>query len=162
MSQNKTQKTTLLSFIFIIYMIALITLILLKYGLQTGLGSLNLTPFRWFLYPQDIVFRNVVGNMNAFVPFGLLLPLRFRKLNAVKTVFAGALLSLIFEIIQYVTDTGAADIDDIILNTTGVIIGALLFTLLKKSIRGEEKLQRIGFIVVVVFGVLSTAIFLFA
>lgn len=160
--QKAKQRPTLLYVIFILYMAALITVVLFKYGFETGLGSLNLVPFQWITYPQSMQFNNVFGNIAFFVPFGLLLPLLFRKMNTVKTTLIGFLLSLFFEITQYVTDTGGADIDDLILNTCGVACGALFFLLLKKFTHDEAKLRRNGLILAVVLGVIMAAIFLFA
>jgi len=160
--KKEKQRPTLLYVIFILYMAALITMVLFKYGFKTGLGSLNLIPFQWVIYPQGMQFKNVFGNIAFFVPFGLLLPLLFRKINAGKAVLIGFLLSLFFEITQYVTDTGGADVDDLILNTCGIVCGALFFLLLKRFAHDEAKLRRNGLIFVIVFGAITSAIFLFA
>ncbi len=146
--------------IFVLYMAALTTMVLFKYRFETGLGSLNFTPFQWIMYPKAMRFTNVFGNIAFFVPFGLLFPLIVRKMNAWKTVAAGFLLSLTFEIIQYVTDTGGADIDDLILNTCGVVLGALFFMLLKRLSQDETKLRRNSLIFVIIFGVIASVIFL--
>ncbi len=161
MKSTQYSKPIFLYVISALYMFALISVILLKYGLETGLGSLNLTPFQWAAYPKAMAFDNIFGNVAFFVPFGVLFPLVFRKLNAGKTILAGFLLSLFFEIIQYVTDTGGADVDDLILNTCGVALGALIFLLLKRFTSDEAKLRRSGLIFVIVFGTIASAIFLF-
>lgn len=160
--KKEKQRPTLLYVIFILYMAALITVVLFKYRFKTGLGSLNLIPFQWVIYPQGMKFKNIFGNIAFFMPFGLLLPLLFHKMNTVRTTLIGFLLSLFFEITQYVTDTGAADIDDLILNTCGVVCGALFFLLIKKFTHDEAKLRRNGLILVVVLGATMAAIFLFA
>ncbi len=161
MERKKHRGNMLLYTISILYMFALISVILLKYGLETGLGSLNLIPFQWASYPKAMAFDNIFGNVAFFVPFGVLCPLVFRKLNAGKTILAGFLLSLFFEIIQIATDTGGADVDDLILNTCGVALGALVFILLKRIAPSEAKLRRSGLIFVIVFGTIASAIFLF-
>jgi glycopeptide antibiotics resistance protein len=77
---------------------------------------------------SDIVAANVWGNIAMFVPLGLLLmwlwtsPLIARVIMA---TVAGAGLSLIIELAQ-LTLHRVADIDDIILNTTGALVGALI------------------------------------
>lgn len=159
--KKEKQRPTSLYVVFILYMTALITMVLFKYGFKTGLGSLNFIPFQWVIYPQDMQFRNVFGNIAFFVPFGLFLPLLFRKMNTGKTILIGFFLSLFFEITQYVTDTGGADIDDLILNTCGVVCGALFFLLLKKFTHDEAKLRWRGLIFIIVFGAIASAIFLF-
>ncbi|MFL6557453.1 MAG: VanZ family protein, partial [Bacillus sp. (in: firmicutes)] len=73
-------------------------------------------------------------------PFGFIIPLlakRFQKLSAV--TLATFCLSLTFELLQLVFEFGSFDVDDLILNTSGGIIGylpiklILLFTHLKKK-----------------------------
>ncbi len=162
MEKTKNNAPVFLYLISALYMLALVSVILLKYGLETGLGSLNLIPFQWASYPKAMAFDNIFGNVAFFLPFGLLFPLVFRKMNAGKTILAGFLLSLFFEIIQYVTDTGGADVDDLILNTCGAALGALVFLLLKRVAPSEAKLRRGGLIFVIVFGTIASAIFLFA
>ncbi len=162
MERKKRCGYLLLYTISILYMFALISVTMLKYGLETGLGSLNLIPFQWANYPKAMAFDNIFGNVAFFMPFGVLFPLALRRMNAGKTILAGFLLSLFFEIIQYVTDTGGADVDDLILNTLGVALGALLFLMLKRILPDEIKLRRSGLIFVIIFGTIASAVFLFA
>lgn len=71
---------------------------------------------------------NVLGNIVAFIPLGLFLPIisiRLRK--AWKVILIGALLSTVVEFLQLVTKVGCCDIDDLILNIFGTIIGFGLF-----------------------------------
>ena len=75
-------------------------------------------------YKQD----NLLGNLLGFVPIGLLLPLLvplFRK--GIYVLLAGFFLSLGFETTQLVLGLGIFDVDDLILNTAGCIIGYGLF-----------------------------------
>ncbi len=162
MKSKQNHNPVFLYLISCLYMFALISVILLKYGLETGLGSLNLVPFQWASYPKAMAFDNIFGNVAFFLPFGVLCPLVLRKLNAGKTILAGFLLSLFFEIIQIATDTGGADVDDLILNTCGVALGALVFVLLKRFTADDAKLRRSGLVFVIVFGTIASAIFLFA
>jgi glycopeptide antibiotics resistance protein len=78
----------------------------------------------------EFMMNNLLGNLLGFIPFGLLLPLVipfFR--NLFKTLLAGFLLSLGYETIQLVFDLGIFDVDDLILNTAGALIGFIIFTL---------------------------------
>lgn len=90
-------------------------------------------PFRVNLIPlvhlfdyasvRDIVW-NVVGNAAMFVPSGIVLPIVYRKLNSFwKVTASGALISLCIEILQLPFASRASDVDDIILNTLGVVVG---------------------------------------
>ena len=85
---------------------------------------LNLIPFSTGIHISSIL------NIICFVPFGLLLPTlwqRFRKF--LPTVFLGFLFSLIIEVGQLFT-IRATDVDDLIMNTLGTILGFILFKIL--------------------------------
>lgn len=76
---------------------------------------------------------NAAGNAALFIPTGILLPVVYKKLNSFgKVVAAGAFISLCIEILQLPFASRASDIDDIILNTLGVVIGYGIYALVKK------------------------------
>lgn len=96
----------------------------------------NLIPFheirRFLIYRRQLgaaaVALNLVGNVLAFVPFGAFLPLLVKRVRSLgKTVLLGFEFSLLVEILQLFSKVGSFDVDDILLNTTGVLIGYLLF-----------------------------------
>ncbi len=110
----------------------------LKYFFETGNwhsihgGLVNLVPFRSTIryltefdsYNIDIVLMNTLGNVIIFIPFGFLLPLLFKQINNVKMaskIFIKFIL--LIESLQLLTFTGVFDIDDIILNMLGALIG---------------------------------------
>ena len=71
---------------------------------------------------------NLLGNILLFIPLGFLLPLlvkRFR--NVFVIVLTGFLLSLFYECTQLLTGIGIFDVDDMILNTFGTLIGVVVF-----------------------------------
>lgn len=67
---------------------------------------------------------NFLGNIALFVPVGVLLPLTTGW--KWKTVTVGCIFSIIVETIQLVTVRGCFDLDDVVLNTIGCIIGFVL------------------------------------
>lgn len=69
---------------------------------------------------------NFFGNIIMFIPFSFVMIWVFNMTNVVKITLLGFLLSLTIEITQYFTGTGVADVDDILLNTTGTIAGVYL------------------------------------
>ncbi|MCB2310428.1 VanZ family protein [Clostridium tagluense] len=77
--------------------------------------------------------KNILGNMLLLFPFGLLLPILWKKFgNMKKTLLYSFLFTLGIEIIQllsyYVGNIGRSfDIDDIILNTFGAWIGYMFY-----------------------------------
>lgn len=87
---------------------------------------INIVPFvHLFQYgnTRDIIW-NVVGNTAMFIPSGIVLPVVYKKLdNFGKVVAAGAFISFCIEILQLPFASRASDIDDLIMNTLGVVIG---------------------------------------
>jgi len=67
---------------------------------------------------------NVVGNTAMFIPIGIIWPLVFRQLDSHKKVIAaGVGLSLCIEILQLPFFDRVTDIDDLILNSLGFLVG---------------------------------------
>ena len=62
---------------------------------------------------------HVVGNLVWFVPLGALL----RKKNALAALLAGAGASICIELMQYLLMTGVTDVDDVLLNALGALLG---------------------------------------
>ena len=60
-------------------------------------------------------------NMVLFIPMGVFLYLGKRK--PMVSVLIGLGSSLVIEIVEYITKTGVFDIDDLIMNTLGTVIG---------------------------------------
>lgn len=71
---------------------------------------------------------NIGGNIIGFIPLGFLFPFFMgRRAKGIKTVLAVFLVSLGFEWIQLKTGIGVFDVDDLFLNTTGGLIGLILY-----------------------------------
>ncbi len=108
----------------------------------TGEYHYNLTLFNEILLYWNnraslgffLVFINLAGNVIAFVPFGIFVPSLFPKKNGkfCKVLLEGFLFSLGVECIQLVTQVGTFDVDDILLNTMGVVIGFILFAIARQ------------------------------
>lgn len=86
--------------------------------------NLNLTPFA---YGFSLSF---ILNIFLFIPFGFLCPALSRTFErAGNTVLMGFGLSLVIEISQLFTLYRATDIDDLLTNVLGTVIGYLCFKL---------------------------------
>ena len=73
---------------------------------------------------------NVAGNVLLFVPLGFGIPLFFKNYNKLgKVTLYGFLASLSIEVLQYLTCTNFTDIDDIIFNTLGTVLGFIIFNI---------------------------------
>ena len=79
---------------------------------------------------------NVIGNTAMFIPIGIIWPSVFRKLDtATKTIAAGAGFSLFIEILQLPFFDRVSDIDDLLLNSVGFLIGYGIFRITKRIIK---------------------------
>ena len=78
------------------------------------------------------MFTNLLGNVVIFVPFGFFMPMASRYRSFFSTVFYSFGLSLCVETFQLLTKVGSFDVDDLILNTLGGVIGYLLFWICNK------------------------------
>ena len=77
-------------------------------------------------------WKDIGLNILLFVPFGVVIGGR-------KGILAGFILSFIIEVIQYVFCLGYCEMDDVLNNTIGVLIGALIN---KIATRNVEKLRK--------------------
>lgn len=83
-------------------------------------------------YAEDYTFlaacKQVGGNIVMGVPFGLILPvLVSRKLRMIRVVLLAAAVMVLVELVQGAVIEGRAfDVDDVIMNTTGALLGYLL------------------------------------
>ena len=74
------------------------------------------------------VILNFAGNVIAFIPFGYLLPKMVKKKPRLfHTVLFSFEFSLLVELTQLISRTGSFDVDDLILNTFGGLIGYILY-----------------------------------
>ena len=121
----------LLTYLFGIYIMCLFTVV--TYQDVESYGN-NFTPFKeMFRYTlgSNLFIKNVIGNMVMFMPYGFFTGY-FLKINKVSVVLLlSMLVSTSIEVIQgYIGRV--FDIDDIILNVIGSIIGFLIYKLFNK------------------------------
>ena len=95
---------------------------------------INWIPFvNLFDYPEmrDILI-NVIGNTAMFIPLGIVWPSVYKGLDTHgKVISAGIGVSLCIEVLQLPFYDRVSDVDDLLLNTLGFIIGYLLYLLAK-------------------------------
>ena len=88
---------------------------------------ISLIPFYFLFDRYDGWLINIIGNIAMFIPVGIVWPICFRKLDSIpKTVLAGMVLILFIELTQLLCPERHTDIDDLILNMSGVTIGACI------------------------------------
>lgn len=112
-------------------------------------GPANFIPFKsilpYLLGERGflIAFLNLAGNIVALVPLGFLMPIVFSNVNWKKVLVLAIASGLLIESTQILFKIGIFDIDDILLNGLGVIIGFGLYNLytgfsksIKRVVRG--------------------------
>lgn len=132
--------------LFIIYMCVLVYVVFFAEAMgrtpQDGYVY-NLTPlkeikrFMKYIWDNDALGRaarlNIFGNIIAFIPFGMYLPYTSEsKLGFISTFLYTFSLSLTIELVQLITKVGSCDVDDIILNALGGVIGYILWYIYTK------------------------------
>lgn len=98
---------------------------------------------RFIVYRQQLgmfaVTANLLGNVLIFLPFGMLVPFltkRFKKFWSV--VLLTFELSVLVELVQLVTKVGSCDVDDILLNTIGGMLGFVCYAI---AVRCRRKIH---------------------
>ncbi len=114
-------------------------------GSTGGGGQVNLVPGASFveLFSDDYrnAFENVVGNLALFVPLGFF-AIIVTRLRVVRVTLAAAAFSAFIELTQLALGDRWVDVDDLLLNTTGALVGALVATWAKRLVPALEEPSR--------------------
>ncbi|MDO4291879.1 MAG: VanZ family protein [Eubacteriales bacterium] len=134
--------------VFFVYMLVLLRVIVFKYPFERleaiarswtrevfweGLDSANFTLFKTIrmyirYWGRLNSFENLFGNVLAFVPFGFLVPCLQRESRRWWVLFLDSfVLVCCIELFQLFTAFGAFDVDDILLNCVGALMGYGVF-----------------------------------
>ena len=102
----------------------------LLHRIQTK-DKINLQPFLMFKQFQ-IASTQVIGNLVMLLPLGIYIPLLFPRLAGFFKVCIICLsVSVSIELMQLITNARSTDIDDVILNTSGAIVGYIIYKVLR-------------------------------
>lgn len=146
-------KTGKLRLLFVLYLLLVIQLLIFKYPYEElraivagwekhvileGLDSANFVPFKtikmYIHYAYKLnSFENLVGNVAVFMPFGYLLPMvSSSKKTGFLVLCYAFFFSLFIELFQLFSAFGAFDVDDLILNSAGALLGYLIYKMNRK------------------------------
>lgn len=100
-------------------------------GRKTGTVRMELIPFWSYSHPE--LRMEIILNYLFFMPLGLLLYLCFGERWGLKVVLIGFLLSASIEIIQLIFRIGLFEFDDMIGNTIGCFIGAVVGKMCRRN-----------------------------
>lgn len=142
-----------LRILFVFYLLLVIRLIIFKYPyaqlreiaktwekgvILEGLDTANFTLFKTIRMYIDYSymlnsFENLVGNVVVFVPFGFLFPYVFRRGRNFFILFFNVFLFVLgIEVFQLFSAFGAFDVDDILLNCSGAVLGYLCYFIFER------------------------------
>ncbi|MGG1482219.1 VanZ family protein [Bacillus smithii] len=149
MNKRERMKTVFLYGIFICYILLLIKILFLSRISHLEHRSINLIPFYSIMEYisgrsaniKAFAFSNVVGNIVIFIPLGTYLSLFKNDKRVITNLLFIFIVSLFVEIIQGLLGIGASDIDDIILNCLGGLIGISGYKFLLFILRDEKKVH---------------------
>jgi len=154
MAKRNKSSTPLWRFLFVVYAALLLWLLFDRsFDWVEGLSykeqlrrNISLVPFYTIKNYWTVVCRkkfnslffhcviNLVGNVVLFIPIGYFLPRLWVKMRNFFTFFFTCTLSIcLVELLQLFTLLGSLDIDDLILNLSGMVFGYLVFMIFKKQ-----------------------------
>lgn len=110
--------------------------LLLSFWMFFGFGRYTYPEFRYNLIPFSTIriflnfdqfntnmwIINLIGNIGVFIPFGILLPLIIKGRIVLSYIFF-IIGVFVLELIQMLSRRGSFDIDDLLLNSVGFVIG---------------------------------------
>jgi len=133
---------------FVFYIIFILWNIVFKYVSPLELFSsnrycsrtLNLIPF-YDIFNGNYNRLDIFGNIILFIPLGIYINMVGKNLKVSKNIYKIIIISLIFEVSQYIFGIGASDITDIITNTIGGVIGIGIYVAIKKIFKDDNKVK---------------------
>ena len=116
---------------FMIYILCLFYVVTFQ---DVSWSSHNFIPFKEILrydFGTSLFYKNIFGNMLLFLPYGIFIA-KYVKTDKLFVVFLLAFItSLSIEVVQFLIGR-VFDIDDIILNIVGCLVGFILYRWFKK------------------------------
>ena len=140
--------------LFVIFIIgAILLLVRFRYDAYRYIARLSLVEYTFLIYASTVIYRGIAEKKGTnFIPFssygvkylilenimnilvffvwGVLLSLSFKRINLLCATLVGCFFSISIETMQLLTGHGSCDIDDVINNTLGCILGyAVVFSI---------------------------------
>lgn len=150
--KTKTSKK-ILSCMFVSYIVGLVCLTI-------GLDTMNIiwykiiynmdpgTKINWYKgdFNLNISFINHltkenIMNILMLIPFGILYPLSQKETSFKDIIIKGFILVLTIEVLEPIFGR-AFDINDIILNTIGVLLSSIIYIVIKEILKGDKSNER--------------------
>ncbi|MDF2934608.1 MAG: VanZ family protein [Chryseobacterium sp.] len=88
-----------------------------------------------------IALMEIAGNIVLFIPLGMYVQMFKRNKKTLNCVTLICVISLCVEITQYILGIGYSDIDDIILNTIGGLLGVFIYRIMYLVLKEDSKVR---------------------
>lgn len=143
----QTRKMSI--FLFLTYLLLLTWMIVFKMDMSILYGRYDVAQFNLIplagtaVYNGILNFPEIFFNIISFIPFGIYMEILFRKASWVSNLMLILLVSLLFEVTQYVLLLGIADITDLLANGLGGAIGINVMYVLT-SVWREKAYERMN------------------
>src|SRR6478736_8628411 len=151
-----------LQLFFLVYLVCLLCITLYPIPMvriqSHGFSQVNLVPVKRTYNELNAILQsdrkslalrslqNIIGNLLLFLPMGIFLPMVLHIRSFFKVFFIAASFSASIELCQYLLRHfriyRSVDVDDIILNTTGALLGLALYYLFWRRQKPEVHLKR--------------------
>lgn len=101
----------------------------------------NVVPFREITRTMEMMTShnliNLIGNVAIFIPFGLFIGIMLQKKgsSALSALMYALLMSLLLEGAQLLLRIGQFDVDDLLLNAFGGLLGYFIFSVIAAVVR---------------------------
>lgn len=131
--------------VFVLILIAILYLTLFSRSM-TNEQEVCLIPFYSFYLAKENseLYRTMLMNLFLFVPLGLSLPNAFagRKYRVQGSILAILIISVVIEVLQFVFKLGCVEVDDVLCNTLGGLLGIgtyILTTIILAAMKLKDK-----------------------
>lgn len=127
---NKKQKKLNIILLIITYSILLFLTLFVRSKYDTYKYDFSFYLFEWFtkMFTSKVIFINLIGNLVLFMPLGFILSTinKGKIKRIILNIILGMGIIVVLELCQFITKRGVLDLMDILLNSTGLIIGVLV------------------------------------
>jgi glycopeptide antibiotics resistance protein len=146
---------------FIVYVFLLLYLLVFQRLGSHPARDINLVPFKsisafvpgLFGTSDSLSLVNIFGNIFMFSPMGLYFPVLAPGRKPAVYLLWVSLFSLTAEVLQYALSVGTSDIDDLILNTLGGLLGIVAYRVLLALAKREDRARLFTALVSAVAGI---------
>ena len=155
----KWQNILVIGFLAVSITFILWLTLLSRLGSYTRQFVFPLSSYKAVINGSGKALLEIIGNILLFIPVGMMFSLIF-KLNLKRCIILGFAFSLLIECCQWYFWLGTFEIDDLIHNTVGAVLGYFLVAKTALGIKLELENRKKGIISLLCLIVLFTSVYL--